>query len=347
MRIRLANDRDQSAWDAFVLNHPDGLAYHQYGWKKAVEQAYGFQGAYLLAERGGDVCGVLPMIHLKTPLFAGRLVSLPYCDVGGCLACDAEISEALLRAASDFAAGVAAKGPELRWAGLRNAASASGAAAGQKVRMLLDLPGDSGRLLAGLKSKLRSQVKKPQRDGLRARLGGTELIDDFYGVFAQNMRLLGSPVHSKRWIEAVVEIFAGRARVGVVYTQDGAPAAGGILLLHPRTVSIPWASSLRSCNHLNPNMLLYWTFLAFAADGGYEKFDFGRSTPGEGTYRFKEQWGAKPSPLCWQDLTAPESTGITGNWTATGRRFAEMLWSCLPLRVTTLLGPPLRRNISL
>jgi len=255
--------------------------------------------------------------------------------------------EALLVAARDFATQGGAKGLEVRWAGPRNTDPGNGGTTGLKVRMLLDLPGNAETLLVGLKAKLRSQVKKPERDGLRARLGGSELIDDFYGVFAENMRVLGSPVHSKRWIEAVVQTFAGAARVGVVYTPDGTPAAGGVMLLHPRTVSIPWASSLRFCNHLNPNMLLYWTFLAFAADGGYARFDFGRSTPGEGTYKFKEQWGAQPSPLYWQDLTASESTNTAGNLTVTGRRIAEVVWAHLPLRVTTLLGPPLRRNISL
>ena len=29
-------------------------------------------------------------------------------------------------------------------------------------------------------------------------------------------------------------------------------------------------------------------------------FDFGRSTVGSGTYKFKEQWGAQPSPAVWQ-----------------------------------------------
>jgi FemAB-related protein (PEP-CTERM system-associated) len=347
MRIRQAEDTDQVAWDAFVGSHPEGLAYHQFAWKEAVKRAYGFQGVYLIAERGRKICGVLPMIHMKTPPFAGRMVSLPYCDVGGCLASDGETCEALMGVAKVFAIEAAAKGLELRWAGPRSADSDSGGAAGQKVRMLLDVPGDSAALLAGLKSKLRSQVKKPERDGLHARLGGTELINDFYGVFAENMRALGSPVHSKRWIVAVVEAFAGAVRVGVVYTAESVPVAGGIMLLHPRTVSIPWASSLRSCNHLNPNMLLYWRFLSFAADGGFAKFDFGRSTPGEGTYRFKEQWGAKPSPLCWQDLMAPESTSTIGSLTATSRRAAEVVWSRLPLRVTTLLGPALRRNISL
>lgn len=347
MRIRQANDKDQLAWDAFVLSRPDGIAYHLFAWKMAIEKAYGFHGVYLLAERGGEVCGVLPMIYMKGSFFAGKMVSLPYCDAGGCLACDVATGEALLATARDVATREGAKGLEIRWAGTRPSGADSSGVTGQKVRMLLELPGDSGTLLAGLKSKLRSQVQKPERDGLRTRLGGTELIDDFYGVFAENMRALGSPVHSKRWIVAVVEAFVGAARVGVVYTPEGVPAAAGVMLLHPRTVSIPWASSLRSCNHLNPNMLLYWTFLAFAADGGYAWFDFGRSTQGEGTYKFKKQWGAMPAPLCWQDIAAHGSTKKTGNLTATGRRLAEAAWSRLPLRVTTLLGPTLRRNISL
>ncbi|MEZ5583585.1 MAG: GNAT family N-acetyltransferase [Candidatus Competibacteraceae bacterium] len=64
-------------------------------------------------------------------------------------------------------------------------------------------------------------------------------------------------------------------------------------------MEIPWASSLRKYNSLSPNMLLYWSVLEFACKKGYRIFDFGRSTPGEGTYRFKEQWGAKPVQLYW------------------------------------------------
>ena len=81
------------------------------------------------------------------------------------------------------------------------------------------------------------------------------------------------------------------------------PAAGGVILCHSQTVSIPWASAHRHLNRWNPNMLLYWTFLEYAADQGYAFFDFGRSTPGEGTYRFKEQWGAKPAPLFWHNIS--------------------------------------------
>ena len=79
--------------------------------------------------------------------------------------------------------------------------------------------------------------------------------------------------------------------------QGKTPVAAGFLAGFKERLEIPWASSVKAFNKWSPNMLLYWTCLEFACAQGYRTFDFGRSTVGEGTYRFKEQWGAKPHPL--------------------------------------------------
>jgi lipid II:glycine glycyltransferase (peptidoglycan interpeptide bridge formation enzyme) len=44
-------------------------------------------------------------------------------------------------------------------------------------------------------------------------------------------------------------------------------------------------------------MLLYWTMIRDSIERGYKVFDFGRSTPNEGTYNFKKQWGAVEAPF--------------------------------------------------
>jgi hypothetical protein len=41
---------------------------------------------YLLAERGGEIVGVLPLAQVKSRLFGHSLVSLPFCAYGGVLA---------------------------------------------------------------------------------------------------------------------------------------------------------------------------------------------------------------------------------------------------------------------
>ena len=220
--------------------------------------------------------------------------------------------------------------------------------------MVLTLPETSELFLASLKSKIRNKIKKPQKCGFEVKVGSHELIDAFYSVFADNMHELGSPVHSRRWIESIVSEYKERIRIGVVFTPEGVPAAAGVLLLHSTTVSNPWASSLRKYNHLKPNMLLYATFLSFAADNGYQNFDFGRSSPGEGTYLFKEQWGAQPRHLYWYELAADDRASKASKKTESlpggisrNRQLAAQLWQKLPTAGANWLGPRIRKYISL
>ena len=48
--------------------------------------------------------------------------------------------------------------------------------------MLLKLPGGCEALMGSFPSKLRSQVRKPEKDGLSVTLGGAEFVDDFCRV---------------------------------------------------------------------------------------------------------------------------------------------------------------------
>jgi hypothetical protein len=92
-------------------------------------------------------------------------------------------------------------------------------------------------------------------------------------------------------------------------------------------------------------MLLYWTCLAFACEQGFATFDFGRSTAGEKTYKFKEQWGAKPSPMNWHYWM--RRGGEIPNITPDNPKYklAIGLWKKLPLTLTRILGPSIVKNI--
>ena len=78
--------------------------------------------------------------------------------------------------------------------------------------------------------------------------------------------------------------------------------AAGIGSWFKNTLEIPWASSISDYKNLCPNNMLYWEAIRFAIRNGLNRLDFGRSTPNEGTYNFKKQWGAKPVQLYWQYL---------------------------------------------
>jgi FemAB-related protein (PEP-CTERM system-associated) len=353
--IRIAESQDRNAWDHYVSGHARGLAYHYFAWKEAVEIAYGFQGYYLMAEKNARLVGVLPLVHHHPPFVPGSLVSIPYCDAAGPLADSVDIEKLLVLKAMECSRNARAKGVSIRsiqqFAGVPPDLTVNS----EKARMILNLPGSSDELLASLKAKVRSQVKKPIRDGLTVHMGGIELLNGFYKLFAENMRDLGSPVHSKRWLYGIIKAYRNRCHLFLVRMPDNTPAAGGILLCHSRVVSVPWASSLRRFNRWNPNMLLYWSFLKFASDHGYLTFDFGRSTPGEGTFLFKKQWGAKSAPLHWADFEADrnKSNKLTpvqyhGVHSAREvRKHVEHAIMSAPLSVSKVFGSLTRKYITL
>ncbi|MFM7926730.1 MAG: GNAT family N-acetyltransferase, partial [Pirellula sp.] len=117
-----------------------------------------------------------------------------------------------------------------------------------------------------------------------------------------------------------------------------------VLIHHHGRTEIPSASSLRRWNSAGVNMWMYWKLLERAIEKGSREFDFGRSTHGSGTYKFKEQWGAKPHPAIWQYYVRKGDPSDMRPDSPTKVRFVN-LWKKLPLWLTRLVGPSIVRGI--
>lgn len=346
--VRAARLEDATAWDCFVRKQPHASPYHLFGWHRAVEQAYGQPARYLLAENDGRICGVLPIILIRRPLFGDCAVSLPFCDFAGPLAEDSITTSGLLREAAAWSASKGAdleircnrSVPELQQEGL-----APVTAIGSKVRMVLSLPESSEELFAAFKTKMRNDIRRPERNGLQFHWGSPEKLSDFYRVYCNRMHDLGSPAHSHELFDYLLCAYGDAARLGIVRLEDTTVAAG-IYLSAGKLTCVPWSVSLREFNKLAPNMMLYWNFLKEAADSGIRFFDFGRSTIDAGTYRFKKQWGAIDTPLAWY-TSAKQSEDDSRNGLGGKRMLLEGLWRKLPLPLANLLGPRLRKYVSL
>ena len=349
---------DNPAWDRYVDSHPGAELYHLWGWKEVIEKTYGHDAYYLTAvdptRPKSAFVGVLPLVHLKHFIFGNNLISLPFFDLGGVLADNEEAGFALISEAVRIGTELKAETIELRHTAPTNPVRPPGRSAlphGQvtrshKVRMLLDLPESSETLMKSFRSKLRSQIKKPIKDGLKSKIGALELLDDFYHVFSINMRDLGSPVHSSRFMQNVLEAFPDSSRIVVVY-QEKKPLASSLVVKFKDILENPWASALRQYSHLSPNMLLYWTMLEYACDNGCRRFDFGRSSPDEGTYKFKTQWGAKPTPLNWQYIPVDGKAIDPGGSEKSKFQAAIKCWKKLPVPVANRIGPRIRKHIGL
>jgi FemAB-related protein (PEP-CTERM system-associated) len=176
------------------------------------------------------------------------------------------------------------------------------------------------------------------KEGVSHRVGQAELLGDFYQVFCENMRDLGTPVYSKSFFANILETFKDNCTLCIVYWQ-GEPVSAGFLIRHKDRMEIPWASTLSYANRISVNMYLYWQILSYAIETGCSEFDFGRSTVDEGTYRFKKQWKAEPQQCYWYHWV-PEG-GELPNLSPSNEKFdlAIKMWKKLPLPIANTLGP--------
>jgi FemAB-related protein (PEP-CTERM system-associated) len=341
MDIILYQQRYRQQWDNFVLQSPHSTAYHQIAWKDVIEKSFRQRAYYLMCMNNNQISGVFPLVFMKSLLFGRFMVSLPFFNYGGLLCENADARQALMDKAVALSKQLNVRHIEIRERAdnlfdLPKKTS--------KVSLYLSLPASSDELWKSFKSKLRSQIKRPIKEGMEVRVGGLEELDNFYEIFAINMRDLGTPVYTKRFFHVMLTAFPKKIAICSVYLNH--KAVGGAFLVGFRdTLEVPWASTLRQYNALSPNMLLYWGVLKYACEMGYKRFDFGRSTPDSGTYHFKKQWGAQPAPLHWY------------YWLNKGQRMPELnpqnkkfnllikAWQKLPVEFANLIGPRIVRGL--
>ena len=339
--LTVSPEATESEWDAFVNRQPDATGYHLWRWRRVIERAFGHETVYLAARRGQDIVGVLPAVLMRSWLFGRSMVSVPFVNYGGVLAPDDLDPRALI----DHAAAVASRA-RVAHVQLRHLTRRFDdlPVRRHKVTMRLALPPDETQAWERLDRKVRNQVKKAQKSGLTTETGGRELLDSFYTVFANNMRDLGTPVYGRRFFDEVFDQFPSLTRMFLVRHQ-GAPVAAAIGYAYRDALAIPWASSTRASRPLCANILLYWHAIQHAIADGRTMFDFGQSTPGDGGFQFKRQWGAESSPLYW------EYRLVNGNHlpdqSPSNPKFkpAIAMWKRLPVSVATWLGPSIIRSI--
>jgi len=339
--LLVTTDFKDNEWDDYVASHPANHLYHDLRWRHVIESSLGQKTVYLVSRKtDGAICGVLPLVQMESALFGKFLVSLPYVNYGGPLADNKDIEKILLDKAAAIASEQQLEHVETREFEPREGLEQKT----NKVSMVLKLPTSGDALLSGLGSKLRSQANRAARAGATSCHGGTELLDGFYKVFSVNMRDLGTPVYSKQFFRTMLEAFPDKATIHLV-ELDGQPVAAGFLFAHNDTVEIPWASSLRKHNNLSVNMMLYRNVLEWSIANGYRYFDFGRSSVDGPTYRFKQQWGAKPVQQYWHYCLEEGQSLPALNPDNPKYALFIGVWKRLPVFISNAIGPHIIKNL--
>lgn len=326
-------------WDGFVRAQAGWTAFHLHAWRGIYEDVSRHEALYLVArDTAGAIVGVLPLVRVRSLVFGHYLVSLPFVNYGGPLG-SVEAVRALTDWAVDRAREDGVKLLELR---SRVELPLDLPVSHRKVTVVLDLPKTPEALMKSFEAKLRSQVRRPAKEGITVRFGADQ-VGPFFAVFARHMRDLGTPTQPRRLFEAIAErcpeAWFGCAWLGNV------PVAGGAGFVWNGEFEMTWASSLYAYNKLSPNMGLYWAFMERAVQEGLTLFNFGRCTPGVGTHRFKRQWGSRDEQLWWYQLAAGGGEASTPSPDAGAFSWGPRIWQKLPLGLATALGPHVVRGI--
>ena len=327
-------------WDAFAERQPGFTHFHRIGWRDVIGRAFGHECLYLEARSpGGALGGVLPLVRVRSALFGHYLVSMPFLNYGGPLG-DPGAVRALADGAAARAAADGAKLLELR---SEVELPLDLPVSHRKITVLLDLAADRDGLWKGFSSKLRSQIRKPQKEGVEVRFGADQ-VDPFFQVFARHMRDLGTPVLPRRWFAEIAARFGDQVWFAAAWHQ-GRPGAGGVAFRWNDEIEITWASSLVEANKIAPNMLLYCAMMERGIAEGARTFNFGRCTPGSGTHRFKSQWGGRDQPLWWYQWTPGGRAASTPSPDQGAFSWGPRVWQRLPLPVANAIGPRIVRYL--
>lgn len=309
-----------------------------------MREVFGHECIYLAARDAQTrrLAAVLPLVRVKSVVFGHYLVSMPFLNYGGPLGEDAGV-----RAVVDEAVRIAsADGVKLLELRSRAPLAVDLPVSHRKITVVLDLPIDAQVLWKSLPGKLRSQVKRPRKDGVEVRFGANQ-IGAFHEVFAEHMRDLGTPVQPRRLFEAIVRAFPDDVTFAVAYHQGKAVACACGFLWNGE-FEITWASALRSHKAMSPNMLVYWALMERMVDAGARLFNFGRCSADSGTHRFKMQWGGREEQLWWYQRSAHSSDEARAHMPSQDRglfALASRAWQRLPVPVATRLGPAIVRYI--
>ena len=325
-------------WDPFVRRQREWTPFHLLAWRRVIADVFGHPTTYLTARRDGELVGVLPLVLVRSPIFGRYLVSMPFVNYGGPLGEDAAIT-ALVGEAARIATGERVKLLELR---SRVPLPIDLPVSHRKITVILDLPsGGPDQLFKSFDAKLRSQVRRPAKEGVVVKFGQHQ-VEPFYRVFARHMRDLGTPVQPRKLFSSLAAAFGDDLWVGVAWLGD-VPVAGGIGFRWNGEFEMTWASSLYQYNRLSPNMALYWAFMERACQEGLVRFNFGRCSVGGGTHRFKRQWGSRDEQLWWyqQGKGASATPSPDDGMYSLGPR----LWKHLPVPLANILGPPVVAGI--
>ena len=348
LRVGLADLGDPDvarSIEAFVAAHPEATPFHRPVWLRAVARGTGNEALALVLTRCGVVEGYLPLTQVHSPIFGRVLASSGFAVGGGVLVAPDVDPAPLFAAVEELALRQSTPSVELRGGPLPEAREGWVIKRESHCGFIRPLADSDEAELTAIPRKQRAEVRKSLAGDLTVETGtGPADRAAHYGVYAQSVRNLGTPVFPRALFDAVLDLFGDDADI-LTIRHDGAPVASVLSLYHNGAVMPYWGGGTWDARRLRANDRMYYELMLHARRRGCTHFDFGRSKTGSGAYDFKRNWGFEPQPLSYGVWTAPGAAKRDADPTSATHSRRIDLWKKLPLPVANLIGPWIARGL--
>jgi FemAB-related protein (PEP-CTERM system-associated) len=288
----------------------------------------------------------LSLVEVKHPIFGHYLITAPFGSYGGFAFENSMTRDLLLGEARNLAEQTKVEYVSIHHGKGESIPPDNWIQHPAYCTYLIDLPSTADKILKTFSSDHRNHVRKSTKKGFKIRFGHLDLLDDIYEALAQSMHELGSPYHTKTYLQKMAESLGNTLEFAVLYDLHGKVAGGGVFIYQGDTIFNLHANIFRRVRPAYAGEFLYWSVIERAIHKGLKTFDLGRSLIGSGNEIFKMKWQPRINLLAYWHWLAPGHSLPALNQKNPKFQLAIAVWKRLPAFIVRPLGPYLVRGLA-
>lgn len=337
-------DVDREAWDE--LARVRGTVFHTTAFREILLNSFGYQcGYHALVEGQERVRALIPLAIGRNLGMKRVAVSLPFVNHMDICADSADTRKGAMDAISSLRKRMGLYSVELRLKD-QGCDRPGWQIFGQNYTFSLPLLESESETLGQASASCRNHVRKTYKNEWFSVSFTKNRLPDFYQVYVQRMKQLGSPAPSIDFFANFFRYLPDQSVLLTAADRSTKQVVGGMLLLADAgssTFYYPFGAGKVEYNGRYLNNFMYWEAAKLGMRMGLKTLDLGRSPIGSGTYRYKLQWGARPEPL--QYLFFANGAAAAGPPDRERLRFLIDFWKIVPGWIAAPVGRRLIRHV--
>ena len=313
--LDLLRQEDYKEWDRFIKSSPDSTIFHTIGWKRVIEETFGYKSNYLILKNSeGEIVGVSPAFLIKK-FFKKAIVSQPFFEYGGSIV--KKGFEEGYRDILNFYK-KQAREKKVKYIEIKTIPSSSDKydkyfmkaefkKQFQAFDFFIDIKGkdfekDIWFKLFTAKSRVRNSVKKAIKNGVK--IVEKNDFELYYDIYLKTIERLGSLPFPKLLFENIKKYLGSSVRFTFAYLRGKPISALMSFLYNKRDLMVGLAFDYLYQQY-RANDLLYCREIEFAIENKFDIIDFGRTRPNSSYENYKKKWGAEK--CCLYSYVYPSS----------------------------------------